>query len=126
MVIEERPLVSLLRLVDRLPLPLLPGGHGRPYFYGEPLILKARVVMLVRRLLTVQSLLRGWPNPRPSDGRMDTESQMPVAICRLAEREAHARCSSGWCCPRPSAGTLCSPWAPRWKRYQRCILHDGS
>jgi hypothetical protein len=31
MVVEESPLVSLLRLVERLPLPPLPGGRGRPY-----------------------------------------------------------------------------------------------
>lgn len=57
MVVEESPLVSLLRLVDRMPLPPLPGGRGRPYVYGEPVVLKALVVMLLRRLPTVHSLL---------------------------------------------------------------------
>lgn len=57
MVVEESPVVSLLRLVERMPLPPLPGGRGRPYVYGEPLIVKALVVMLMRRLPTVHSLL---------------------------------------------------------------------
>jgi hypothetical protein len=63
MVVEDSPLVSLLRLVDRLPRPPLPGGRGRPYVYGEPVILKALVVMLLRRLPTVHSLLAVLAEP---------------------------------------------------------------
>jgi Transposase DDE domain len=63
MVVEDSPLVSLLRLVDRLPLPPLPGGRGRPYVYAEPLIVKALVVMLLRRLPTVHSLLAVLAEP---------------------------------------------------------------
>jgi len=63
MVVEESPVVSLLRLVERMPLPPLPGGRGRPYVYGEPLMVKALVVLLMKRLPTVHSLLAVLAEP---------------------------------------------------------------
>src|SRR5579872_4673285 len=63
MVADASPLVSLVRLVDALPLPPAPGGRRRPWVYGERLFLKALVVLLVRRLPTVHSLLAVLAEP---------------------------------------------------------------
>jgi hypothetical protein len=56
-VAEESPLVSLLRLVYRLPLFPLPGGRGWPYVYGKPLAVNTLVVVLLRRPPAMDSLL---------------------------------------------------------------------
>ncbi len=57
MVPEDSPLVLLVSLVDRIPLPLPPPRRGRPAVYSERLFLKALVVMVVKRLPTVHALL---------------------------------------------------------------------
>jgi hypothetical protein len=53
------PLVTLVRLVDRLPRPAPPvmRGRGKPCVYADRLFLKALVIMLVRHLTTVGELL---------------------------------------------------------------------
>src|SRR5262245_51523626 len=52
-------LVIFVQLIDRIPLPEAPakGKRGRPQVYSERLILKALVIMIVRRLYTAYSLL---------------------------------------------------------------------
>ena len=52
-------LVSLVRLIDRLPWPPEPGKRprGRPKTYSDRLILKALVIMIIRRLYTAYALL---------------------------------------------------------------------
>jgi hypothetical protein len=52
-------LVTLVQLVDHLPVPPPPtkGGPGRPRVYTERLFLKALVIMIVRHLHTVGELL---------------------------------------------------------------------
>src|SRR5262245_1261657 len=52
-------LVSLVLLVDRLPWPAAPGKRprGRPKTYSDRLILKALVIMIIRRLSTAYALL---------------------------------------------------------------------
>jgi hypothetical protein len=52
-------LVTLVRLVDRLPRPAAPSkrGRGKPRVYADTLFLKALVIMIVRRLTTVGELL---------------------------------------------------------------------
>lgn len=59
MVLAESLLVSLVNLVDRIPMP--PASRqrprGRPRVYSDRLLIKALVVMLVRRLYTAWALL---------------------------------------------------------------------
>src|SRR5712691_9610617 len=52
-------LVSLIRLMDHLPVPPPPTRHerGRPKTYSDQLIVKALVVMIIRRLYTAWALL---------------------------------------------------------------------
>lgn len=59
MVPQDSLLVTLVKLVDRLPMPLLAAkrGKGRPNFYSNRLFLQALVIMIVRHLHTVHELL---------------------------------------------------------------------
>src|SRR5438067_2187756 len=59
MIGEEALLVTLARLVERLPIPPAPAKRprGRPKTYGDRLFLKALVIMIVRHLHTVHELL---------------------------------------------------------------------
>ena len=52
-------LVRLITLLDRVPLPPPPvrRAPGKPRFYSDHLILKALVVMIIRRLYTAWALL---------------------------------------------------------------------
>lgn len=56
---REPLLVTLVNLVDRIPMPEPPPkrGRGRPKVYAERLIVKALVIMVIRRLYTAYSLL---------------------------------------------------------------------
>jgi hypothetical protein len=56
---REPLLVTLVKLVDRLPMPVPPKkrGRGRPKEYTDRLILKALVIMIIRRLYSAYSLL---------------------------------------------------------------------
>ncbi len=58
MINEVSLLVMLVKLVDRLPLPLAPAkrGRGRPQTYPDRLFLKALVVMIVKHLHSVNEL----------------------------------------------------------------------
>ena len=58
MVTTDPVVVTLVRLVDRMPLPAA-GGHrrGRPPVYSDRLFVKALVIMVVKRLPTVHLLL---------------------------------------------------------------------
>jgi hypothetical protein len=59
MVQREPLLVTLVRLVDRLPEPPSPTKRkrGRPKVYADRLIIKALIIMIVRRLYSATSLL---------------------------------------------------------------------
>src|SRR6266508_4309673 len=58
MIATASNLVTLLEAVDRLPLPdPAPTGRGHPKVYWERLMLKAVVVLLVRRLPTPHLLV---------------------------------------------------------------------
>jgi len=52
-------LVSLVRLVDHLPFPPPPvqRKRGRPQTYSDQLLVKALVIMIIRRLYTAWALL---------------------------------------------------------------------
>lgn len=65
MVQKEALLVTLVKLVDRLPFPetTLQAGRGRPKVYSDRLIVKALVVMIIRRLYTAYSLLAFLEQP---------------------------------------------------------------
>lgn len=65
MVQEEALLVTLVTLVDWLPFPEPPPkrGRGRPSVYSDRLIVKALVIMIIRRLYTAYSLLAFLEQP---------------------------------------------------------------
>jgi hypothetical protein len=64
MVVPGSHLVTLVELVDRLPLPApVRAGRGRPRMYSERLFLKALVIMIVKRLPTVPLLLAVLDQP---------------------------------------------------------------
>jgi hypothetical protein len=59
MVSQDSLLVTLVKLVDRVPMPVLPTkrGRGHPIVYPDRLFLKAVVIMIVRHLHNVHELL---------------------------------------------------------------------
>src|SRR5258705_347124 len=59
MVTRNSLLVSLVKLVDGLPMSAKPEkrGSGKPKTYSESLIMKALVIMIVRRLYSASALL---------------------------------------------------------------------
>jgi hypothetical protein len=65
MLLSEPLLVTLVRLVDRLPPPSPPkeGGRGKPRLYTDRLFLKALVIMIVKRLSTAYELLSVLDQP---------------------------------------------------------------
>jgi Transposase DDE domain len=60
-------LVTLVTLVDEIPMPPLPAkrGRGHPQVYSDRLFLKALVIMIVRQLHTVYELLSVLAQPTP-------------------------------------------------------------
>jgi hypothetical protein len=67
MIEQESLLVSLVRLVSRIPNPPPPSkrGRGRPKTYPDRLFLQALVIMIVRHLHTVHALLSVLEQPTP-------------------------------------------------------------
>ena len=66
MVLQESLLVTLVKLVDRIPMPApSPRGRGRPPVYPDRLFLKALVIMLVRRLHKVNEFVAVLAAPTP-------------------------------------------------------------
>jgi hypothetical protein len=65
MVSQDSLLVTLVKLVDRVPLPAAPGkrGRGHPKVYPDRLFLKALVIMIVRHLHNVHELLSVLAQP---------------------------------------------------------------
>ena len=65
MIAQESLLVTLVQLVDRIPVPPAPRkrSRGRPKFYPDHLFLKALVIMIVRHLHTVHELLSVLAQP---------------------------------------------------------------
>jgi hypothetical protein len=65
MVHPDTLLVTLVRLVDRLPQPAPPGQRrrGRPKTYSDTLFLKALVIMIIQHLHTVGELLAVLAQP---------------------------------------------------------------
>jgi hypothetical protein len=67
MIAQESLLVTLVKLVDRIPMPPPPSQRGpsRPKVYRDRLSLKAVVIMVVRRLHKVHELLSVLHQPTP-------------------------------------------------------------
>ena len=65
MVPEESLVVSIVRLVDRIPAPPPAPRRGRPPVYSYRLFLKALVVMVLKRLPTAHALLAVLEQPTP-------------------------------------------------------------
>src|SRR5512139_1880166 len=79
---REPLLVTLVNLVDRIPMPEPPQkrGRGRPKVYAERLIVKALVIMVIRRLYTAYSWL----------AFLDQDSDLTWAL-RAALTDEHGR-----------------------------------
>lgn len=56
---SEYLLVTLVKMVDRIPTPppQQKRGRGRPQTYPDKLIIKALIIMVIRRLYSAYSLL---------------------------------------------------------------------
>jgi hypothetical protein len=65
MIPQEPLLVTLVKLVDRIPTPSPPAKRkrGHPRFYSDRLFLKALVIMIVRHLHKVHELLTVLEQP---------------------------------------------------------------
>jgi hypothetical protein len=84
MIAQESLLVTLVKLVDRVPMPPSPlkRGRGHPKFYPDRLFLKALVIMIIRHLYKVYELLsvleqqttemQTWRALLTTDGRYPT------------------------------------------------------
>jgi hypothetical protein len=65
MVQEGSFLVTLILLIDRLPMPPVAKRRGHPKVYSDRLFLKALVIMIIRHLPKVHSLLAILDEPTP-------------------------------------------------------------
>jgi hypothetical protein len=67
MIPSEPLIVTLVKLVDNMPMPPPPDkrGRGRPQIYSERLFLKALVIMMIRHLHHVHELLAVLAEPTP-------------------------------------------------------------
>ena len=65
MVLQDSLLVTLVQLIDRVPMPPQPSkrGRGHPVVYSDRLFLKALVIMIVRHLHKVNELLSVLAQP---------------------------------------------------------------
>ena len=72
MVSQDSLLVTLVKLVDRLPMPVSAQkrGRGHPKVYSDRLFLKALVIMIVRHLHNVHEFLAVLDQPRAEMGRL--------------------------------------------------------
>jgi hypothetical protein len=68
MVHHDSLLVTLVKLVDRLPMPPAPlkRGRGHPRVYSDRVFLKALVIMIVRHLHSAQEFLSVLAQRQPT------------------------------------------------------------
>jgi len=94
MVYREPILVMLVKLLDQMPFPEPPKkrGRGRPKVYSDRLIIKALVIMIIRRLYSAYSLLafleQDTPLTRQLRGLLTEKGQFPTR--RTWERRLEA------------------------------------
>jgi hypothetical protein len=122
-------LVSLVLLVDRLPWPPEPAKRprGRPTTYSDRLIMKALVIMIIRRLYTAYALLTflNQADPLPRQLRSLLSEQRRFPSRRTWERRLAALPPS---LPGLIGGfgrhlvTLLQPWA----RHGRAVACDST
>lgn len=83
MLLQESLLVTLVKLVDDIPMPAPPmPGRGRPPVYPDRLFLKALVIMIVRRLHKVNEFVAVLAEPTSEMHRLrglltDTRGRFP-------------------------------------------------
>ncbi len=98
MVATGSNLVTLVELVDRLPLAATtPTARGRPQVYSDRLVLKALVIMIVKRLPTVPLLLSTNQPWRCNNSRRYCESRTATrraARLNVVLRRSRRRCLS--------------------------------
>lgn len=63
MIVQESLLVTLVKMVNRIPMPPSPRKRGRPRVYPDRLFLKALVIMILRHLHRVYELLSVLDQP---------------------------------------------------------------
>ena len=80
MKLQEALLVTLVKLVDYIPVPAPPPkqGRGRPQVYGDHLIVKALVIMVIRSLYSAYSLV----------AFLEQETPLTQELRRLLHNEA--------------------------------------
>ena len=81
-------LVTLVKLIDRLPWPPEPvkRSRGRPKTYSDRLIVKALVIMIIRRLYTAYALL----------AFLDQDDPLPQQLRPLLYAQGHFPCRRTW------------------------------
>src|SRR5512144_2887924 len=84
MVLYDSLLVSLVKMIDRIPIPPTPPKRtrGRPVTYPDRLILKALVILIIRRLYSAWALLRFLEQTEPLVQQwrallLDTQGRFP-------------------------------------------------
>jgi len=95
MITPEPLLVTLIKLIDRIPVPPPPDkrGRGRPQVYSDRLFLKALVIMIARHLHKVHELLTVLEQPTPEMQTLRTllREQGRYPTRRTWERRLKAR-----------------------------------
>lgn len=88
MVTREPLLVIFLRLIDRMPMPAVPEKRkrGHPKAYSDRLIIKALIVMIIRRLYTAYSLL----------AFLEVETELTVALRPLLSEQGRFPTRRTW------------------------------
>jgi hypothetical protein len=118
MIEHESLLVTLVRLVDRIPVPPLPPKRprGRPKTYPDRLFLKALIIMIVRHLHTIHELLsvleQDTPEMHALHPLLTIEGQFPTR--RTWERRLQALPDSlpaQIACLGRALVALIEPWA---------------
>jgi hypothetical protein len=94
MISGDSILVSLVRLVDSLPFPPppVPRKRGRQPTYSDQLLVKALVVMIIRRLYTAWALLAKTEFPMVW---LPTTGLLSVRV--LASHTTYSAMEKPWC-----------------------------
>ena len=110
MLLQESLLVTLVKLVDGVPMPGPPTrGRGRPRVYPDRLFLKALVIMMVRRLHKVNEFLAVLAEPTPEMHALRALLTDPRGACRAAGPGSVAWWPSQPPCP-PRLGIWDATW----------------
>src|SRR5215213_524103 len=98
MIPETSLLVTLVTLVDRLPVPAPPAkrGRGRPVTYPDRLFLKALVIMIVRRRRKGHELLPALGQPTTAMGQLRALLVRPDGRCPGGSRRLGASRAKSW------------------------------